>query len=94
MLALTDNATTAIRDLAGRQEAPEGAGLRIAAHQATRQLMLRLELQPYEADQVLEASGVRLFLSPEAARLLDDKELDAVVDANGTIRFALTNRSA
>jgi Fe-S cluster assembly iron-binding protein IscA len=93
MLALTDSATAAIRDLTDRQEAPEGAGLRIATYQTTRQLMLRLEPQPYEADQVLDTSGVRLFLSPEAAGLLDDKELDAVVDANGTVRFALINRS-
>ncbi|MCW2639673.1 MAG: adhesin [Dactylosporangium sp.] len=93
MLALTDNATAVIRDLTVREEVPEGGGLRIAADQATRQLMLTLEPQPHEADQVLDASGVRLFLSPEAAGLLDDKELDAVVDANGTVRFALTHRS-
>jgi Fe-S cluster assembly iron-binding protein IscA len=92
MLALTDSAIAVIRDLTARQEAPEGAGLRIAAGQATRQLMLRLEPRPHEGDQVLDASGVRVFLSSEAAGLLDDKDLDAAVDADGTVRFALTHR--
>jgi Fe-S cluster assembly iron-binding protein IscA len=94
MLALTDSAITVIRDLTDRQEAPESAGLRIAAGQETRQLMLRLEPQPHEGDQVLDAAGVRVFLSPEAARLLDNKDLDAAVDADGTVRFALTHRGA
>jgi hypothetical protein len=43
---------------------------------------------------VLDAAGVRVFLSSEAAGLLDDKDLDAAVDADGTVRFALTHRLA
>jgi iron-sulfur cluster assembly protein len=94
MLALTDRATGAIRDLTERHEVPEGGGLRIAADEAIRALRLSLEPGPCDGDQVFDVDGVRLFLTAEAAHLLDDQALDAFVDARGTVRFALTHGSA
>ncbi len=78
MLAVTDNAATAIRDITAAQEVPAGAGLRIAADDAaTGALTLSVVAEPVIGDQVVDASGARVFLDSQAAELLDDKELDA-----------------
>ena len=49
--------------------------------------MLSLATEPVEGDQVVDTSGARLFLDPEASQLLDDKALDAAVDDAGGVRF-------
>ncbi len=91
MLTLTDNAVSVIRDLTQQQEA--GTGLRIASDPANSSLTLSLAPMPQEGDQVIDTAGARLFLDAEAAPLLDDKSLDATVDAGGGVRFALAQQS-
>ena len=93
MLAVTDNAAAVIRDLADRQEVPEGTGLRIASDPTAGGLTLSLASQPLDGDQVLDAAGARLFLDPQAALLLDDKALDAAVDAQGGVQFAVAEQA-
>jgi Fe-S cluster assembly iron-binding protein IscA len=92
MLAVTDNAATAIRDITSQESIPAGAGLRIAADETAGSLTLSLVAEPYEGDQVLNASGARLFLDAEAALLLDDKELDVAVDPSGEVQFAVADQ--
>jgi Fe-S cluster assembly iron-binding protein IscA len=92
MLAVTDNAVALIRDLTGQQQVPDGAGLRIATDPSAGSLTLSLVPEPREGDQVLDASGARLFLDSQAAQLLDDKALDAAVDAEGAVQFALAEK--
>lgn len=92
MLTVTDNAVAAIRSLTGQPEIPDGTGLRIATDQAAGSLQLSLAPQPQEGDQVVDSSGARLFLDSEAAVLLDDKALDASVDEQGTVQFALAQQ--
>lgn len=87
MLTLTQNAVMVIRDLTEQQAVPEGGGLRIATDAAAGALTLTLADQPMEGDQVVDDSGARLFLDPEASQLLDDKALDAAVDDTGGVRF-------
>jgi iron-sulfur cluster assembly protein len=87
MLTLTENAVLVIRDLTAQQAAPEGAGLRIATDLAAGSLTLALAEQPAQGDQVVDESGARIFLDADAAQLLDDKALDAAVDAEGTVQF-------
>jgi hypothetical protein len=41
---------------------------------------------------VVDSSGARLFLDNDAALLLDDKALDASVDDQGTVQFALAEQ--
>lgn len=89
MLAVTDNAATVIRDLTTQEEVPDGTGLRIAADAVEGSLTLSLAAAPEVGDQVVDASGARLFLDTDAALLLDDKELDAAVDPAGSIQFAV-----
>jgi Fe-S cluster assembly iron-binding protein IscA len=81
MLALTQQATDVIRGIVDAEEdAPAGAGLRIAAADSTEDsvdLDLSFVAGPEEGDDAVEENGVRVYLDAEAAALLDDKVLDA-----------------
>jgi Fe-S cluster assembly iron-binding protein IscA len=92
MLAVTENAAMAIRDITAAQEVPDGAGLRIAADPTAGSLTLSLAAEPTLGDQIVDASGARIFLDSEAANLLDDKELDAEVDQAGAVQFAVAEQ--
>lgn len=94
MLAVTDNAAMAIRDLTTQQQVPADGGLRIAADAPEGSLTLSLVAEPMEGDQLVDAAGARLYLDQVAAQLLDDKELDVAVDETGTVQFALAEQAA
>ena len=90
MLVLSENASTAIRNLVERPELPEVSGLRIAAEEGgSGSLGVWTVGVPEEGDQVVEDEGARVFLEPSAAVMLDDKVLDATVDEQGRIGFVL-----
>ncbi|MEU8230473.1 adhesin [Actinoplanes sp. NPDC048967] len=93
MLAVTENAAAAIRDLTSQPTVPDGAGLRIAADPQGGALSLSLAPLPKAGDQIVNAAGARLFIDADAATLLDDKALDAVVDGTGTVEFAVSPQS-
>lgn len=85
MLALTDNAVQAVRDIVDSSEAaPETRGLRVVADHSRPETNLQLSVVelPAEDDEVIEEQGARLFLEPEAASLLEDKVLDANIEDN------------
>jgi Fe-S cluster assembly iron-binding protein IscA len=92
MLTVTDNAVTAIRSLTAQPEVPDGAGLRIATDPSAGALQLTVAPEPQEGDRVVDSEGARLFLDTDAALLLDDKALDATVDDQGAVQFALAER--
>src|SRR5688500_7433845 len=94
MLTLTDNAVAVIRNLTEQPQVPEGAGLRIATDTAQGALMLTLAAEPMDGDEVRDEAGARVFLETEAARILDDKSLDAAVDADGAVQFAVGEQPA
>jgi Fe-S cluster assembly iron-binding protein IscA len=80
MLTLTNAAKEMVRDMVAAGDAPDGSGLRIAIAQDDGEgadLSLELATGPTDGDEVLDEDGLRLFLEPEAASLLDDKILDA-----------------
>lgn len=94
MLALTDNAVEAVRTIVSHsEEAPETGGLRVVADHAGAGVNFQLTVAalPAEDDEVIEEEGARLFLDHEAASLLEDKVLDAVVEGN-QIAFALADQ--
>jgi iron-sulfur cluster assembly protein len=85
LLALTDNAVQAVRDIVSASEqVPETGGLRLVAERAGTQANFQLSVVslPAEDDEVIEEQGARVFLEPEAASLLDDMVLDASVEHN------------
>lgn len=92
MLTLTENAAAVIRNITGQEDMPAGTGLRIAAGDEGA-LNLNLSPEPESGDQVLDDAGVRLFLDADAAVMLDDKALDAAVDEDGSVQFALAEQA-
>jgi Fe-S cluster assembly iron-binding protein IscA len=94
MLTLTDSAVTAIRTLTSQPELPEDTGLRIMSQDdGAPAFQVTLAESPVAGDQVIEASGARVFLEPGAAVALDDKALDAQVDDQGTVAFTLADQT-
>jgi len=89
MLILTENATTVVKGFA--EQIPDASGLRITAGADVE--APALEVTPAAAaepgDAVVEQDGATVFLDESATLLLDDKVLDALVDGEGQVEFAL-----
>lgn len=96
MLVLTDNATSAIRELVTRPEIPDGAGIRIMTttdeDRQSPNLRLSAALSPEPGDEVVETGGARVFLESAAAQLLENEVLDAEVDQQGGVRFLVAHQ--
>ena len=93
MLAISEDAATAIRRIVGETGVPAGAGLRITREVNTdgegaprTDLRLSVVAAPEEGDEVLEAE--RVFVDPDAVELLKDKLLDADV-VGEDVQFSL-----
>jgi Fe-S cluster assembly iron-binding protein IscA len=87
MLTISESAVEVIKLVLVGGDSPEGSGLRIAP--AGEGLQASITEQPNEGDEVIEESGVRVFLEPQVAALLGDKVLDAERDANGELALAV-----
>ncbi|GGL89336.1 MULTISPECIES: adhesin [Micromonospora] len=92
MLTMTDNAVLVIRDLAAQQDVSADGGLRIAADAEAGSLTIELVPEPVRGDQVVDSSGARIFLDSDAAELLNDTSVDAVVDDDGVVQFGFAER--
>ncbi len=80
MLTLTNHAQDAVRTLTQDPQAPERAGLRIAAGNQGLELMLVAE--PAPGDALIDDDGARVFLESQAANLLDERTLDAKIEGD------------
>ena len=88
MLTLTENATTVVKGFA--EQIPEAAGLRITGgpvEEPTLEVSPAATAEP--GDAVVEQDGATVFLDENASLILDDMVLDAVVDGEGQVEFAL-----
>ncbi|QLQ39550.1 iron-sulfur cluster biosynthesis family protein [Micromonospora robiginosa] len=92
MLTMTDNAVLVIRDLAAQEDLAEAGGLRIAADTEAGSLSIELVPEPVQGDQVVDTEGARIFLDSDAAELLNDTAVDAVVDDEGVVQFGFTEK--
>jgi iron-sulfur cluster assembly protein len=94
MLAISENAAEAIRGLVAAADVPDSAGLRITAP-ATGEASFELSVAgtPAEDDEVVEEQGAQVFLDAGAAALLEDKRLEAQVEA-GQVTFAIARQAA
>lgn len=54
-------------------------------------LQLSVVALPAKDDEVIQEQGVRVFLEPEAAALLDDKVLDASMEQN-QVEFTIADQ--
>lgn len=93
MLALTDNAAEAVKEMVSSEAGSETGGLRLAAEWTGARTTLQLSVVPLPAedDEVIEEHGARVFLDPEAASLLEDKVLDASVAGN-QVEFTIADQ--
>ena len=91
MLTLTTQAATAIRRIIDKADVPADGGLRIADDPTGQSLALSLAPVPAEEDEVLDQSGVRVFLDAKAASVLSDKTLDCSADASGKVQFGIND---
>ncbi|TCO45363.1 Fe-S cluster assembly protein HesB [Actinocrispum wychmicini] len=94
MLALTPAAVAVVNSIISAPGLPSGAGLRISSDtDAEDRLVIEVTSTPAEDDQVLDETGARVFLAPDAASYLADKVLDASVDDQGGAQFLLGAKS-
>ena len=49
---------------------------------------------PQPDDQVLEAEGARVFVDSDVAPSLDDKALDAQINAQGQVEFRIAEQAS
>ena len=93
MLTITADAATAIKGIVETADV-DGGGLRIYAepqNDSQASLEIALAPEPGPSDQVLDAEGATVFLEPNAADFLDDKQLDADVEGD-QIRFSVIDQ--
>jgi iron-sulfur cluster assembly protein len=96
MLAMTQQAAEVVESIVERPEVPDTAVLRITAQASnsngsgpSHDLQLELVSAPPEDDVIVE--DLPISVEPEAASFLDDKVLDAEIDAEG-VHFRLYGR--
>lgn len=90
MLTLTENATTIVKTIASQTPGSEEGGLRISAADAeSTDFTLAVTPTPEPKDEIVESDGAKVFLEETAAATLSDKVLDAQVDGEGAVSFAI-----
>jgi Fe-S cluster assembly iron-binding protein IscA len=96
LLTLTENAASAIRTLTLQTDQPDESGVRIAPTRegGTPALGLSVTADPQPDDQVLEAQGARVFVDSDVASSLEDKALDAQVNAQGQVEFRIAEQAS
>jgi Fe-S cluster assembly iron-binding protein IscA len=88
VLALTDSAVSAIRDLLADKDVPAEGGLRISAAPPANgdnepTFELAVVTGPEASDAIVEREGVYVYVEPAAVAAFDDKVLDAYLDESG-----------
>jgi iron-sulfur cluster assembly protein len=99
VLTLTATAADTVRQLlaSARASAEPHPGVRVSTARRGRadtSVEVTLVAEPEAMDQKIDEAGARVFVDETAAEFLDDKILDASVEARG-VRFTILNpRSA
>jgi iron-sulfur cluster assembly protein len=88
VLAITDSAVEAIRDLLADKDVPAEGGLRISAAppengDAEPGFELAVVTGPELSDAVVERQGVYVYVDRAAVSAFSDKVLDAQLDESG-----------
>ncbi len=92
MLTLTEEATTAVKTITAQFPDAAQGGVRIeGAGTPESQFALSVVGAPAAGDAVVENAGARVFLDTDAAAVLDDRVLDAQIDPEGSVQFAVTS---
>ena len=89
MLTMTDTAAEAVKTIVARVPQAADGGLRIRDAGAETGFELRVAPAPEPDDTVVVTEGARVFLDTAASLALNDRVLDAQLEQDGTVRFAL-----
>lgn len=89
MLTLTENASTIVRDIAAQQGGSDNSGLRISSDDPAQGLMVTAAQEPHPGDETVAQNGAVVYLDSMASQQLEDQILDASVDDDGRVQFAL-----
>lgn len=95
MLTISSDATQAIKQVVRSSEAGETGGVRLVA-KPTDDQQVQVEISfatgPEPGDTEVELEGAKVFLDDQLAPFLDDKVLDAKIEAEGP-SFIILDRS-
>ena len=89
MLTMTDTAAEAVKTIIARVPQAADGGLRIRDAGAETGFELSVAPAPEPDDTVVVTEGARVFLDTAASLALNDRVLDAQLEQDGTVRFAL-----
>jgi iron-sulfur cluster assembly protein len=94
VLTLTDQAARAIQSLTSLPDLSDDAGLRIVAtppaeNNGQNRLAVAVSDGPAAGDKVVQDKAVRVYLEPDAARALNDRQLDARITQQGDVQFLI-----
>jgi Fe-S cluster assembly iron-binding protein IscA len=92
MLTITPTARDYVSRIADDPMLPSTAGLRISRRYgdaADGPLNVAATAEPHRDDTVLDYDGARVFVCSRSADSLEDKMLDADLDGDGRIQFAV-----
>jgi iron-sulfur cluster assembly protein len=95
-IQLTDTAAGKVQSFIDEHGATEGAGLRVAVLPggcSGFQYGLNIEDAPEDDDEILDVSGIRVFVDPFSAQYLEGIEIDYVSGMMGS-GFAFNNPAA
>jgi len=90
MLAITPEASEAIRQVLAAESSPDGSVFRISP-EPDAGLVVSITDSPEPDDQVVEGDDVEVCVEPAAAEMLDDKELDATI-VEGQVNFSIAEQ--
>ena len=93
VLAVTDEAIGAIRQLTHRHGESTRSGIRIANDEDRCSLTASIADGPQVGDRLVYGVGVPVYVDPVALSVLDGRTLDATVDESGAIVFSITGVS-
>ncbi len=92
-IVLSETAVSKVQSLIQDHGAAEGAGLRVAVLPggcSGFQYGLNIEDSPEEDDEILDLSGIRVFVDPFSAQYLEGVQIDYVSSMMGS-GFAFNN---
>lgn len=89
-LTLTDTASSVVKAIAAQSTDSELGGLRISGSEdGSAQFNVSVAPAAEPTDTVIETDGARVFLDETTAQALAESVLDAEVDPNGSVKFAI-----
>jgi len=96
MLSITPAANAALKVLLASPDVPEGAVVRVASGRnpdGDDAIGITIESGPAADDRFVESGlGIDVVVDPDTSEVLDDKQLDAEIDAD-TVTFSLRRQA-